>query len=120
MKGLNDVEAVQIDLFGEQVNASVVDDRKSEAVTKLRAEMEANQTNPYVQVIGAYLVKHLNSHPEHAESFLAEDKTILKSLDAMRKEAEKKKVGNVAVLTDAEGFAVVLEYFGAKKGAKVK
>ena len=30
----------------------------------------------------------------------------------MRKEAQKKKVGNCAVLTDAEGFAIVLKYCG--------
>jgi hypothetical protein len=55
---------------------------------------------------------HLERNPQDAEKILAADKTILKSLDEMKKAAEKKKVGNMAVLTDAEGFSVVFKYFG--------
>ena len=66
------------------------------AITKLKSEMDANENNSYIQV----------------EKIMAADKTIAKSLDAMKKEAEKKKVGNCAVLTNQEGFEVVLKYFG--------
>ena len=52
------------------------------AITKLKSEMDANENNSYIQV----------------EKIMAADKTIAKSLDAMKKEAEKKKVGNCAVL----------------------
>ena len=89
---------------------------KAEAVQKLNQEMIANSNQPYVQVVGQYLQKHLEAKPEHAEHILAEDKTILKSLDVMRRFAERKRVGNVAVLTDEEGFAVVLQYFGCWDG----
>jgi len=83
-----------------------------QAIGKLQTEMTANATNPIIQVIGGFLLQHLNNNPMDAEKILVTDKTIAKSYDEMRKVAEKKKVGNCAVLTDQEGFAVVLKYFG--------
>lgn len=83
-----------------------------QAIAKIKGEMEQNSSNPYIQVVGNFLAGHITENPGDAERILAEDKTISKSLSAMRSEAEKKKVGNCAVLTDAEGFAVVLKYFG--------
>lgn len=82
------------------------------AIEKLQNEMNTNKGNSYIQVVGAFLVQHIQAHPEDAEKILAEGKTIGKSLEAMRKEAEKKKTANVAILTDQEGFAIVLKYFG--------
>lgn len=82
-----------------------------QAIAKLKSEIEANKNNSYISVVGDFLVQHIQAYPEEAGKVLAEGKTIGKSLDAMRQEAEKKKNGNVAVLTDAEGFAVVLKYF---------
>ena len=82
------------------------------AISKINSEMDQNKNNPYIQAIGGFLLDYLQSHPESDEKINADDKTMLKSLDAMRKEAEKKKVGNCAVLTDSEGFAIVLKYFG--------
>ncbi|MCL6445469.1 MAG: hypothetical protein K6T83_18785 [Alicyclobacillus sp.] len=81
------------------------------AVEKITLEMNANEHHPYVQVIGRFLLAHLEQHPEHAENILAEGKTILKSLDTMRRYAETKRVGNVAVISDADGFGIVLQYF---------
>jgi hypothetical protein len=89
-----------------------------EAITKIKAEMEKVK-NPYVQAVGQFLMSHLEQNPQAAEKILAQDKSIIKSLDAMKKEAEKKKVGNCAVLTDAEGFAIVLKYFDIKGQVKV-
>ena len=87
---------------------------------KLTNEMTSNPNHPYVQAVGQYLLNHLEAQPEHAENILAEDRTILKSLDVMRRFAERKKVGNVAVLTDDEGFAVVLQYFGCWEGEPIE
>lgn len=92
---------------------------KEKAIKKLQDEMSKN-TNPYVQVVGNFLLQHLELHPEAAEKILASDKTVLKSLDEMRKEAEKKKVGNCAVLTDQEGFAIVLKYFGIEAAGNIQ
>ena len=90
-----------------------------QAIAKLKGEMEQNGSNPYIQVVGNFLVGHINENSGEAERILAEDKTIGKSLDAMRREAEKKKVGGCAVLTDAEGFAVVLKYYGIESAVNV-
>jgi PcfK-like protein len=91
-----------------------------QAVTKLNDEMASNKNNPYVQVVGAFLLQKLKKNPDTAEKILNKDKSILKSLDAMRKEAEKVKVGNCAVLTDEQGFAIVLDYFEIKENVEVK
>lgn len=85
-----------------------------DAFLKLNSEMEANRTNPYVQYIGKFLLGHIEKNPQDAEKILTAEKTIGKSLDAMRTVAQTKKVGNVAMLTPDEGFKVVLEYFGIK------
>lgn len=87
---------------------------KEQAVKKLRDEMAANEKQPYIQVIGNFLIQHLEAHPETAEGILANGKTIKGSTDAMKAEAKKKQVGGVGVLTDAEGFEIVLKYFGVK------
>ncbi|GAB6172016.1 hypothetical protein JCM15765_14940 [Paradesulfitobacterium aromaticivorans] len=84
------------------------------AISKLKTEMDSNKSNTYVQVVGGFLLQHINCHPQDAEKIMVTEKTIGKSLDEMRKVAEKKKSGNCAVLTDEEGFEVVLKYFGIK------
>lgn len=83
----------------------------NEAIDKIKGEMDKNN-NPYIKVVGEFLLQHLNSNPEASGKVLDKEKSIIKSLDEMRKAAEKKKVGNCAVLTDKEGFEVVLKYFG--------
>jgi len=83
-----------------------------EAINKLRAEIEKNKTNPYIQVIGEFLIKHIEANPDSAEKVLDADKTIAKSLEAMKNEARKKQHNGMAMLTDTEGFAIVLKYFG--------
>lgn len=84
----------------------------AEAIAKLKKEIDDNKKNPYVKVIGDFLIGHLEQHPADAERILAADKTIAKSLNAMKEEARKKQHNGMAMLTDAEGFAVVLKYFG--------
>lgn len=85
---------------------------QADAITKLKAEMDGNKNNPYIQVVGDFLLRHLEADPGAAEKILAADKTIGKSLDAMKAEARKKQHNGMAVLTDAEGFTIVLKYFG--------
>lgn len=82
-----------------------------EAKAKINQEIE-KLNNPYVKVVGDFLLKQLEVNPSIAERIMANDKTIMKSLEAMRKEAEKKKVGNMAVLTGEEGFKIVADYYG--------
>lgn len=81
------------------------------AIEKINAEMQ-KERNAYVEVIADFLLKQLEVIPGAAEKILDKDKSIMKSLNEMRKAAEKKKIGNYAVLTDQEGFEIVLKYFG--------
>jgi hypothetical protein len=90
----------------------------AKAIEKLQSEMTKNNTNSYIQAVGEFLLQHLESNPQDADKILTTDKAIGKSLDEMRKVAAKKKDGNCAVLTDQEGFAIVMQYFGIK-GAPV-
>lgn len=86
----------------------------SKAIEKLQSEMTKNNTNSYIQEVGRFLMEHLNENPQDAEKILAADKTVGKSLDEMRKAAEKKKVGNTAMFTPQEGFGIIMKYFGIK------
>lgn len=91
----------------------------AQAETKIKNEME-KEKNPYVKVIGDFLINFINENESEAEKIIAKDKTIMGSLKEMRKEANKHKVGNMAMLTPEQGFNVVLKYFGIKdKDVKV-
>jgi len=85
-----------------------------EAIKKLQAEMDSSKNNPYVKVIGEFLIKHIEANPASADKMLDADKTIAKSLEAMKNEAKKKQHNGMAMLTDTEGFAIVLKYFGVQ------
>lgn len=82
-----------------------------QAKKKLNDEM-AKANNSYVSVVGQFLLNHIASKPNDAEKILQDGKTISGSLSAMRSAAEKKKVNGVGVLTDQEGFNLVLAYYG--------
>ena len=84
----------------------------NKAIKKIKAEIDGSKNNPYIQVVGGFLLQHLAANPSNAEKVIQEGKTIGASLDEMKKEAGKKKVGGCSVLTDHEGFAIVLKYFG--------
>lgn len=84
---------------------------QEKALEKIKTEMEQNKDNAYIQVVGNYLIKFLNKNPGTAEKFLTEGKTIAKSLEAMRKEANKKTEDNFAMFTLEEGLEIVLIYF---------
>lgn len=106
-----------MDLFKMLTNLS--DDSQDievcKAKDKIKAEME-NNNNPYVQTIGNFLLEQLNINPGYADKILNKDKSIMKSLDVMRKEAMKNKVGNCGVLSDEDGFKIVIKYYEMDKG----
>ena len=88
------------------------------AMDKLRDEMAKSKDN-YTRVVGEYLTGYLLAHPEAEAALLAKGKSIKGSLEAVRKEAEKVKTGNVAVLDDQTVFGIVLGYFGIEAEADV-
>ena len=81
------------------------------AILKLRTEINSSK-DPCIQVIGEFLIQHLQNDHSNAEKIMQDEKTIEKSFEVMRLAATKKKVGNRAGLTDQEGFTIVLNYFG--------
>ena len=89
----------------------------NEARTKINDEME-KENNPYVKVIGEYLLGLIKNDETTAEKILDNDKSIMKSLEEMRKAAEKVKVGNMAMISDEEGFGI--EKSGSKASAYIK
>lgn len=90
---------------------------KDQAIAQLRAEMGLKKTNPYVQLIGEFLISHVESNPNDAAKLLVDGKSIEGSLVSMRAAAEKKKVGNMGILSDAEGYAIVLQHYHIKSVA---
>ena len=87
-----------------------------QARNKLKDEIESNKSNEYIKAVGEFLINFLGEHPEAAEKIMAADKTIAKSMVEMRKAAEKKKVGNMAMFTPQEGFSIVMKYFEIGSG----
>ena len=84
------------------------------AIKKIKDEMGKDK-NQYVQVVGGFLLEYVANDPTAAEKILDDKKTIASSLNVMMKEAEKKRVGNGAVLAYEEGLDIVLKYFDIKK-----
>lgn len=85
-----------------------------DALLKIETELTANTKDSYIQAVGSFLNNYVRNNPDDAVLIVAEGKTIKGSLSAMRAEAEKNKSNGVGVLTDQEGFAIVLKYFGVK------
>lgn len=83
-----------------------------QAIAKLDEEMEAAKDNGVIVVLANYMIDYVTAHPEAAEAVLAEGKTLAGAFEAMRQEAQKHQKGRCAVLSDAEGFAIVRDYYG--------
>lgn len=83
----------------------------NQVIEKIKAEMEENK-NPHTEIIGNYVIQQIQVNPQVAEAVINKEKSLTGSLEAMRKEASKVKQGNVAVLTDEQGFKIIRDYFG--------
>lgn len=89
-----------------------------QAISKLNVEMQ-EKNNQYVSLIGGMLINKMESGADLAELIMAEGKTITGSLEAMKNEAKKKQSGGMAMLTDEEGFKIVLKYYGYDDGQAI-
>jgi hypothetical protein len=87
----------------------------NKALEKINNEMSQSNKDPYIQTVGRFLLQHINANHEDAEKILTADKSIAKSLDIMRQEAQKKQVNRCGMFTPEEGFNIVLKYFGIDK-----
>lgn len=82
-----------------------------QALQKLQKEIGEKSKDAYVNHVGAFLIKHVKEHPEHAAFIIADGKSIVGSLAAMKEAARKHQSNGVGVLTDEEGFKIVLTYY---------
>ncbi|OMF37462.1 hypothetical protein BK133_05240 [Paenibacillus sp. FSL H8-0548] len=84
-----------------------------QALQKLSAEIgAADKKNKYVPVIGGFLINHVRENPDQAALILTKGKTIDGSLAEMAKVAQKEAYKGRAVMSDEDGFNIVLKYFG--------
>lgn len=80
------------------------------AVEKIKEEIQKDD-NPYMNLIGNYVLQQLEVNKPSAEKIVAGSKTLSGSLEEMEKEAKKVAKNGVGILTDEEGFAIVAKYF---------
>ncbi|MEG2289944.1 MAG: Cas9 inhibitor AcrIIA9 family protein [Clostridium sp.] len=81
------------------------------AIEKINQEIK-KENSEFVRVIGAFLINLIKNNEEAAKMIMNQDKTIMGSLNEMSKEAKKKAVKGCAMLSDEEGFGIVLKYYG--------
>lgn len=81
-----------------------------QAITKINTEIqEKNQM--HITKVGEFLKDYLKMDPNAAEKITQEGKTIQSSIKAMRDKAKESAVDGVAMLTEEEGFEIVLTYY---------
>ncbi|MEG0133379.1 MAG: Cas9 inhibitor AcrIIA9 family protein [Clostridium sp.] len=81
------------------------------AIEKINQEIK-KENSEFIRVIGAFLINLIKNNEEAAKMIMNKDKTIMGSLNEMSKEAKKKAVKGCAMLSDEEGFGIVLKYYG--------
>ncbi|MBU3111970.1 PcfK-like family protein [Clostridium lacusfryxellense] len=84
------------------------------AIKKINDEIEKNKNDTNIKVIGDFLVSQLKLNVGASEKVLQDGKTIKGSIEEMRKVAKSKAVNGCGMLTDEEGFGIVLKYFDIK------
>lgn len=111
------IQEGQMNIFEAEYQAKEQEALKmvEQATAKLMTELRMEGVHPYVSAIGNFLLDFLKDNPSAAEKIMVEGKTIIGSMRAMRKVAEKQKVDNCAVLTPEQGFKAVLDYFDIKE-----
>lgn len=84
------------------------------AIEKIKAEMDGNKADPYVYVMGEFLLNQLTLNPEASEKVLLDGKTIKGSMKELEKIAKGKAVNGCGMISDQEGYGIVLKYFGIR------
>jgi len=86
----------------------------NKAIEKIKAEIEQNKNNSNIQVVGEFLLEELALNNEVSEKVLIEGKTIKGGIEEMKKVAKAKAVDGCGMVSDQEGFGIVLTYYGIK------
>ena len=82
----------------------------NKAIEKIKSEVENNKKQ-YIKLIGDFIIDHLTKNPSDAEKVLNEDKTLVKAFNKVREAASKVQVNGCGIVSDADGFKIVLEYY---------
>lgn len=82
-----------------------------DAIEKINREMQKDPDDLYTEIVGHYVIDRC-MEPACERAAAEDDKTLDGAMRAIRQAAEKKKKGNVAVLTPQEVFQAVDTYFG--------
>lgn len=82
-----------------------------DAIEKINREMQKEPDDLYTEIVGHYVIDRCVD-PACERAAAEDDKTLDGAMRAIRQAAEKKKKGNVAVLTPQEVFQAVDTYFG--------
>ena len=94
------------------------------ATEKVESEMKKYENDRSIQRVGNFLLQQLAKDNDVAIKILDPEKSIEKSMDYMQKQVEKtieklKKTGVVTgVITDEEGFELILKYYGIEEKKK--
>lgn len=84
---------------------------RDKAIEKINREMQGRPNDPYVEIIGHYVIDRCTDDITAAK-MLKDGKTLAGAMEKVLAEAKRAKNGNVAVLTPAQVFGAVDGYFG--------
>lgn len=87
-------------------------DEMSAAIGKL--EVEKEKANEYEKIIADYMITQA-ADTEVARAIRRKGKTVKGALAEMEKQARKKAVNGMAMITDREGYGIVKKYYLKKE-----
>ena len=86
-----------------------------EALAKVQDETNKNLKSNYFTNVSEFIIDTLHAAPDYADKILAPGKSVQGSLDFMKSKARKAMSGGCAVISDAEGYKAVCEYYDLPK-----
>lgn len=101
----------QVSLFEIKGNKEADDAMLEQVIARIQVEMEAKQSNAYVQATGEQMINFLTNHPEVAQQMTDETKSIEASYSAVEQFA--RNLGNrTAMVTPQQTFEAIMKYYG--------
>ncbi|GHU92989.1 hypothetical protein FACS1894208_01420 [Clostridia bacterium] len=84
-------------------------------ITKLNAEMQSEPDNTTLELVGQRYIDACSADERTAAVMSAafdDGKTLESAIEAMSDVAEKRAKNMIGILSDAEGFKIIDDYFG--------
>lgn len=81
------------------------------AIEKIKQEINSQNSNVYVQVIGDYLLKQIEINKDAAKKICSENKSIEKSIKEIEKILRKKAKGNTLIISENGIYKVIRAYY---------